>query len=665
MAKSKKNKRTKKTAVKTAPKVVQQAPDWLYNTSLHSLILVVLSIGIYANTFSHGFAQDDAIVIYDNMFTVEGIEGIPGILKNDTFFGFFKEEGKAQLVSGGRYRPLTLVLFALEVELFGISASIGHIINALFYGLTGLFLYLLLIQLFYPDGADKKNGYFIAFVAALLFVSHPIHTEAVANIKGRDEIITLLGSLMALYYSFRAYRTDKVALHLLVFGLFFLALMAKENAITFLAIVPLSYFFFTKVDANKIALFTLPFLAGAIVFLLIRSQVIPGGFQEPSMELMNNPFLKIEGGQYVSLPFMERMAIIVFTMGKYLQLLVFPVILTHDYYPRQVGLMSWMDWEVLLSLLVYLGLVAYALIRLPKKDPISYCILFFLATFSIVSNVFFPVGTNMSERFMFMPSVGFCLAIAVLLSRFIGLDVKKNLNLGLIGALLIVLLFSIRTIIRNPAWENNFTLFTTDIYNSPNSAKLRNAVGGELITQAVENKAYTEQQRTDMWTEAVGHLQEAIKIHPNYKNSYLLLGNAYNYLKEYDKSIANYQKALKIDSEYQEANTNLIITYRDAGRYYGEQLGDLNKSLQYLELAYAANQRDYETLRLLGVANGIRGDNAKAIDFFTRALELNQQDASAYLNLSTAYFRSGDTEQGQFYQQKALEIDPEVLNNRQ
>lgn len=665
MAKAKKNKRAKKIGAKTTPKDLQQSPNWLSNSSLHSLILLVVGVGIYANTFSHGFAQDDAIVIYDNMFTVEGLEGIPGILKNDTFFGFFKEEGKAQLVSGGRYRPLTLILFALEVELFGISASIGHIFNALFYALTGFFLYLLLIQLFYPKGPNKNSGYFIALVAALLFLSHPIHTEAVANIKGRDEIITLLGSLMALYYSFRAYRSGKVALHALVFILFFLALMAKENAITFLAIVPLSFFFFTKVDANKIALYTLPFFAGAIVFLLIRSQVIPGGFQEPSMELMNNPFLKIEAGRYVALSFMERLAIIVFTMGKYLQLLFFPVVLTHDYYPRQIGLMAWTDWEVLLSLLLYVALVAYALIRLPKRDPISYCILFFLATFSIVSNILFPVGTNMSERFMFMPSVGFCLAIAIVLARFVELDLKKNLSLGLIGALLIIGVFSIRTIVRNSAWKNNFTLFTTDIYNSPNSAKLRNAVGGELITQAVEDKTYSDQQRTDMWTEAVGHLQEAIKIHPNYKNSYLLLGNAYNYLKEYDKSIANYQKALQLDADYNEANTNLIITYRDAGRYYGEQLGDLDRSLQYLELAYAANQKDYETLRLLGVANGIRGDNAKAIDFFTRALDLNQQDASAYLNLSTAYFRSGNAEQGQFYQQKALEIDPEVLNNRQ
>jgi len=232
-------------------------------------------------------------------------------------------------------------------------------------------------------------------------------------------------------------------------------------------------------------------------------------------------------------------------------------------------------------------------------------------------------------------------------------------------AILISVLFSVRTLLRNPVWKNNYSLFTTDIQHSPNSAKLRNAVGGELITESVQAEDLTEPQRTKMRQEAVGHLLEAIKIHPNYKNSYLLLGNAYNYLKSYDQSIQNYQKALSIDENYSEANTNLLITYRDAGRYFGEEQGDLNKALQYLELAYAGNQNDYETLRLLGVAYGIKGETSKAIDFFSRALKLNPEDAGAYLNLSTAYFRMGDTEQGNYYQQKALEIDPNALQKRQ
>lgn len=663
MAKAKKKTNKKQQPAKVKPSL-PSGPSWLSNQRLQSWVVFLLGVVLYANTFTHDFAQDDAIVLYDNMFTVEGLSGIPGIIGNDTFYGFFKEDGKAQLVSGGRYRPLTLILFAFEVEIFGVSAGIGHIMNALFYGLTGLLLYLLILQFFSPK-ANTSKGYFIAFATALLFVSHPIHTEAVANIKGRDEIMTLLGSLSALYFSLLAFRQKKNLLHILAGVLFFLALLAKENAITFLAVVPLTFYCFTKADKNQIAWQVLPFIVATGAFLFIRQQVLPLSLGEPSLELMNNPFLKIEGGRYVLLSFMEQMAIVVFTMGKYLQLLFFPITLTHDYYPRHVDLMAWTDWQVLLSLAIYGALLIYAFLRLPKKDPVSYGILYFLITFSVVSNILFPVGTNMSERFMFMPSVGFCFILAILFWRIIQRNQQKNWSIGLGLIVLIVVLFSIRTIIRNPAWKNNYTLFTTDIQHSPSSAKLRNAVGGELITQSVQNESLNEQQRADMQKEAVGHLLEAIKIHPNYKNSYLLLGNAYNYLKSYDQSIQNYQKALSIDASYSEANTNLIITYRDAGRHYGEEKGDLNKALQYLELAYAANQNDYETLRLLGVAYGIQGNTAKAIDFFNRALKLNSNDASAYLNLSTAYFRAGDTEQGNFYQQKALEIDPNAVKQRQ
>ena len=81
------------------------------------LIIFVFAFLLYANTLGHQYAQDDAIVITSNMFTEKGLEGIPGLLKYDTFYGFFKVEGKAKLVSGGRYRPFTPIMFAIEYAL--------------------------------------------------------------------------------------------------------------------------------------------------------------------------------------------------------------------------------------------------------------------------------------------------------------------------------------------------------------------------------------------------------------------------------------------------------------------------------------------------------------------------------------------------------------------
>ena len=247
-----------------------------------------------------------------NMFTTKGFIGIPGILQYDTFYGFFKVEGKDKLVAGGRYRPLTLVMFAIEYALFGESPFIGHLGNVLLYGLLGMVLYLLLIKLFRARG-DLPSGVFIALLTTLFFMAHPIHTEVVANIKGRDEIMTLLGSLAALLFSIKAYQTKKNWLNIIAGLIFFLGLMAKENAITFLAVIPLTYFIFTKAKFSKIAIQTLPFLLGAILFLVIRGQVLGGNFGGAvSMELMNNPFLKIENGRWVALAFGEKMATITF-----------------------------------------------------------------------------------------------------------------------------------------------------------------------------------------------------------------------------------------------------------------------------------------------------------------------------------------------------------------
>ncbi len=658
-----KPKKKTKAAPKSKKAKATGYPDWLTNKKMHLWVLGIISFLLYANTLGHDYTQDDAIVITDNMFTTEGVSGIPGLLKYDTFYGFFKEAGKANLVAGGRYRPLTPILFALEYQIVGQNPWLGHLMNGVYYAFTVLLLYLVLLTLFRQQ-KDEGRAFFIALAASLLFAVHPLHTEAVANIKGRDEIISLLGALGALYLSLQAFLQKKSLLHIAAAGVFFLALLSKENAITFLAVVPLAYYFFTKESIKNIAFHTLPFVAAAIVFVFLRASILGWSLGEPSMELMNNPYLKIVNGQWVPFTPGEKLATVIFTLGKYLQLFVFPHPLTHDYYPRHIDLMQWGNWQVLLSLLAYIGLVIVAIRGLLRRDVLAFGILFFLATLSIVSNLFFPLGVHMAERLMFMPSAGLCIVIAILLYR-LGLESKftsSRLN-SVLGALVVVaMLFSAKTIARNQVWADNFTLFTTDIEVSENSAKLRNAVGGELIAQA--SKELNEAKKRDMLTEAAGHLTEAIKLHPTYKNAYLLLGNAYNMLQNFDASIQAYQQALNIDPDYRDAKNNLGITYRDAGKYYGETKGDTQNAIKYLTKAYEMRPDEYETVRLLGVAYGISQQPAQAITYFKKATELEPQNAAAWYDLGIAYIQAGDQQTGLEHIAMAKGLDPEIEEKR-
>ena len=232
------------------------------------LILCVFAFILYGNTLTHDYALDDAIVITNNQFTQQGTEGIANIFKYDTFVGFWltsnptktaeqiQEEKK--LVAGGRYRPLSLVSFALEVEFFGKNIKdandkviykgdpfVSHLGNIVLYLLTAFLLYVILSKLF-PQEKDKKWYLGFPMIAALLFLAHPIHTEAVANIKGRDEIMTLLGSLGALWFTLKYLDTKKIWYVLLSSLCLFLGLLSKENAITFLAVIPLTVYYFTR-----------------------------------------------------------------------------------------------------------------------------------------------------------------------------------------------------------------------------------------------------------------------------------------------------------------------------------------------------------------------------------------------------------------------------------
>ncbi len=636
-------------------KPVAVATGKFSNPLLLAAVLAAVSFLLYVNTFGYDYTLDDSIVIRENMFTEKGISGIPGLFKYDTFYGFFKEEGKAALVAGGRYRPLTPAMFAVEVQLFGMNPIAGHVLNVLWYALTVMVLFSLLRQLFLFK-MDANEAGFVAFAAALIFAAHPVHTEVVANIKGRDEIIALLGSLAALYIALLVHQKKKSIGWLLLGGFcFLLALLAKENAITFLAILPLTFYYFTDAKPASIAELSIPVVAASILFLVIRFSIVaPPG--KPPMELMNNPFLKFSGGSYVPLAYGEQLATIFYTLGEYLRLLVYPHPLTHDYYPRHIEVMKWDDLKVSLSLLAYLSLGVYALFTLKSKNPIGYGIWFYLITLSIGSNLFFPVGTNMAERLIFMPSVGFAIVGALLLSR-----AQKSWGTATVWSILIgiTLLFSVKTILRNPAWKDNLTLFSTDIAVSKNSAKLCNALGGELFVQSVKEK--DEAKRKSMLEEAVVHLKNAVRIHPQYKNAYLLLGNCYNNLKLYEESIAAYGMALRLDPDFKDATDNLGITYREAGLYFGETEHNPQKALQYIEKAYQTRPDEYETLRLLGVAYGSMGKIDKALEFFEKAHAQKPDDAMANYNLGITYQYNGNAEKASIYLAKAEELEPGIL----
>lgn len=678
----KKNKQPKSSQQQTAAaKGSNKAATtpWYQRRRVLAVLLFVFAFLLYANTLSHGYALDDAIVITENVITQQGPAGWGELFSHDTFYGFFQDEDKARLVSGGRYRPLSLALFSLERAL-GAGPFMHHLLNIFWYGGLAVLLYFFLLRVQRHHNPESK-AFGLAFLATLLFVAHPIHTEVVANIKGRDEIMALVGSIGATWLVWRAITKNSWALAGLSALVFFLGLLSKETTITFLAVIPLVLFALRRNFKWDMLKYCLPIVGATAVFLLIRASVLGPGNDDPIMELMNNPFLKLEDGRWVAFNFMEWSATVIYGLGKYLQLLFFPVELSHDYYPRAFGMPSWGDWQTILALVANAAIFVFGLLQLRKRPWVGVGILFYFLTLSIVSNVFFPVGTLVSERFLFFPSVGFTIVLAYYVSR-IGTgksvsstsDGDKNVdyqssnvgiglsNIGLAIICLVVGCYAFKTVTRNPVWADNYTLFTTDVTHQPNSAKLQNAAAGSKTDYFI-NLSETERKlpkNQAILQEAIAHGGKVLEIHPTYKQAYAIRGTANLLAENFDAAIADLDRALTLDPGYEDAANKLLIAYRQAGQFYGEKKGDLTRSKSYLDKALQLDPNDYEALRLSGVLNGVSGRKAQAIDYFRRATEVRPDNADALWNLGVAYYQNGQTELAEQIFARARQLDPEI-----
>jgi len=195
----------------------------------YPLILFVLTAALYGNTLLNRYAIDDPLVT-NNPIVQKGVKGIPEI-----FTTRYRIQGEYNY----GYRPVAKSTYAIEYHFFGQNPMISHLINLLLYGFTCIFLFYLLRKLL------KRYDEFLPFVITLFFVAHPVHAEVVASLKNREEILSFLGSISSLYFFVKFNETKY--LRNLIFGLlcYVLAFFSKQNALTFVAIIPLTIYFFS------------------------------------------------------------------------------------------------------------------------------------------------------------------------------------------------------------------------------------------------------------------------------------------------------------------------------------------------------------------------------------------------------------------------------------
>lgn len=451
----------------------------------------------------------------------------------------------------GLYRPITLLSYSLNYIFIGASPFGFHLINLILYGLVCFYIFKFLEKLF-----SNRN---FALLTTFIFLILPIHTEVVANIIGRAEILALLFSILFLNELIR----EKINYWLL--GLFlFLAIGSKETAVAVLPIALLIIYYkkmskttFEMPQSQKVVFdIFYQFLAtiSALIFYFSLRLVVLGSqhFLGVETSLVENPLL------FAS--FFDRFATALSILTMYFGKIFIPLNLCSDYSYNQIPVLTnFWHFSSLLGLTIFISFL-FSIFYFIKKQPIiSLGSAIFIFSFLPISNLFFPIGTIAGERLMFYPSFGLAMIISfVSIKIYEHKKIENSLYKKII--LIIFVCFSIFYIFigitRSTDWLNEKKLFLS---------------AGQCASRSVLSLSNmgTVYYFEGKYKEAEQEFLKSVKIYDGYSRGLNNLGLVYWKIGDHKKAKEFYLKALQTKFPYPGAYENLALLYLSQGDVQG------------------------------------------------------------------------------------------------
>jgi Tfp pilus assembly protein PilF len=575
-----------------------------------AFIPMFFAIALYFNTLNHGFVLDDNIIFQSKSIT-SGLKDLPAL---------FTEKNLPEAENIKPYRPITSLSFAIDYQFFKNDDNLKmaanlHAMNVLYYGIALFFTFILLLKLF-------KNK-IIALSISLLFAAHPIHTEVVANIKSRDEILAyLFGTLMLiLYLKFKESTSKKYLYYSLTF--YFLAVLSKESTIVLLAFLPIiDYFSGSEKGFKSSYLSSLKWFIFPAILYLVLQRIVIGINLMPKMSEIDNMLVGIPD-------FSENLATRIYIVGLYLYKMLLPHPLFYDYSLNYISKKTFASFEVWMSLLSIIALVYFIFKGIIKKNKIAFGLFFMFVTFALTCNLFIAIGATFAERFAFTPSLGFVIALVFLFCLLIDKFKIKQPYL-LLFILPILSLYSFKTITRNANWKDNETLFTHDYLQSFKSLKIQNNYGAILYYKAKE--ATDSIERKKMFLKSIAILDKVTDDYDTYIEAYIQKGVSYLEIKNCEKALSNFEKAKSIAVYNPVVEANLGIGYINCGKPQ-EAVTIFSKLLNY------DKSKESYYLKHIGVAHFNLKNLDSAEYYFSRLKNdyPNDAEVDGYIKLVADY----------------------------
>jgi tetratricopeptide (TPR) repeat protein len=585
----------------TVPRKAKPDPTSAFPRNL-AFGLCLLTLAVYANTFGLGFALDAVGVVQgDPRVHAVTAQNLALIFRNDYWWPSSVDT---------LYRPFTTLSFLFNYAVIGDAGNAAgyHMLNVLLHMGNVLLVFALALRLL-----GERTP---AFFCAALWAVHPVVTESVANVAGRADLLATMAVLAGLLLYDRVLtgaRWQRMVAAL--FGVAVLGVFSKESAAVLLGLM-LLWDLVRGADwlgggMRRAAAYAA--VACALAIMLAARAAVFAAAPAPEMPFVDNPLRGVG--------FLAARWTAIKIVGMDLLLLVWPLHLASERGFAQIVPAGAGDVWAWLSLATILAILAAVVVRYRRDRVLFFAAGLFGIALLPVSNLVLLIGATMAERFLYLPSIGFALAVAVLLYR-----LEKRVPAQAIAAVLVAVL-AIRTFARNRDWQDNLTLAQADIVSAPHSARVR-----EILASALFQK------------DPVHNLDAAIAA---------------------DESAWDILKALPPAEIYQETPANLGAYYRLKGDAVGPpaNLAWYQKSLAVLERAREASlavEKAYDRAQLahgkplatrvayqpvytnLGFTDFRLGRYGEAVEALRYGREIDPRTPPLYDLLAAAYAAEGD-----------------------
>ncbi len=598
-----------------------------------TLLLSLLALGIYLNSLNNSFIFDDISSIVENPYIRN--------LKDISFFLKGLEARKESL------RALPTLSFAINYHFHKLNVFGYHLVNLVFHILSGLLVYFISKYLFILESKgispppNRPNRFsfqkidILSFLAAALFISHPIQVNTVTYIVERNEGMASFFYLLGFFLFIKMSLSNSLEKGLYLLGTviaFLLAILSKEISFTFPIILVLFDLMFICQNWKTIKtrlkfyigfgapliLYILFFFKGGIIKLLFEYR----GRWTPWENLLTQFNVII---QYIKLLFLP--------LPSWLNV-------DHDFQLSK-SLLEYPTW-ISLSLILILFILAIFMIK--KSRIVSFSVFFFFIVLSPSSSVI-PIWDLMVEYRLYLPLFAFCLILTKglyslyqLLTRYYSYKLSRGVVLGI--SVIILSSYSAITIDRNKIFEDELILWSDAAKKSPNKTRPKE----NLIT------AY---HRHGLYDQAIALSLEVLNKKPRDPEIYNKLGISYMSLGEYDKAIEYLKISIQMRDNNPKAFNNLGIIYLEKK--------DFPQAITAFKQAISQKSNYSEAYNNLAKALAMTGQLDDAVIEESKAIRIDSTIAEYRFNLAKLYENKGLINEAVREYKEALRLNPKFF----